>query len=84
MAAVEQNHSTAAPKKNMVQYRALYDFVGEASDELDFKEGDIIQLIAKIDANWYNGRFRGREGIFPSDYVERVASRRTSWVNNDA
>ena len=84
VAAVEQNHSTAAPKKNMVQYRALYDFVGEASDELDFKEGDIIQLIAKIDANWYNGRFRGREGIFPSDYVERVASRRTSWVNNDA
>ena len=51
-------------------FRALYDFQGEQEDELSFRQGDMITFLAKVDNNWNKGMFRGKEGIFPSDYAE--------------
>jgi hypothetical protein len=33
--------------------RGIYDFDAETSDELEFKEGDMIRLITRLDDNWY-------------------------------
>ena len=62
-------------------FRALYDFQGEQEDELSFRQGDMITFLAKVDNNWNKGMFRGKEGIFPSDYAEpmRERERRPSW-----
>ncbi len=30
----------------------------------------MIQLIRRVDDNWYEGRHGGRQGIFPVQYVE--------------
>lgn len=38
--------------------------------ELGFKENDIIQLINRVDDNWFEGSLKGRTGYFPQAYVE--------------
>ncbi|KAM3864791.1 SH3 domain-containing protein 19 [Diretmus argenteus] len=48
---------------------ALYDFSGQAGD-LSFQQGDCILITQHIDAEWCSGRLNGREGIFPSAFVE--------------
>lgn len=55
--------------KTMV--RAIYAYEAQETDELSFNEGDRIELIAENASGWWKGRFRGREGVFPSNYVEK-------------
>ncbi|XP_015782586.1 endophilin-A isoform X2 [Tetranychus urticae] len=50
--------------------QALYDFDAENPRELEFKEGDIIQLNQKLDDNWFEGTINGKTGIFPISYVQ--------------
>jgi hypothetical protein len=52
--------------------RGLYDFDAENAEELDFKEGDIIKLIARLDDNWLHGELNGKQGRFPVSYVEII------------
>ena len=33
-------------------------------------QGDIVTLIRRVDDNWLEGRLGGRQGIFPSSYVQ--------------
>ncbi|CAO1423565.1 unnamed protein product [Diamesa hyperborea] len=50
--------------------QALYDFDPENPGELGFKENDIIQLITKVDDNWFEGKVNGTQGYFPQSYVQ--------------
>ncbi|GMT08087.1 hypothetical protein PENTCL1PPCAC_30261, partial [Pristionchus entomophagus] len=47
--------------------KALFDFDRAERGELDFKEGDVIELITQVDENWFEGRnvSSGRAGLFP-------------------
>lgn len=51
---------------------ALYDFVPESEEDLNFRSGDIIEILERIDENWLRGRIRGggRTGQFPRAFVE--------------
>ncbi|XP_025936565.1 sorbin and SH3 domain-containing protein 2 isoform X1 [Apteryx rowi] len=53
--------------------RAVYDFKAQTSKELSFKKGDTVYILRKIDQNWYEGEHRGRVGIFPISYVEKLS-----------
>lgn len=52
-----------------------YCVVTESSDELSFKEGDLIMLKSWVGKEWLRGKLvNGQEGIFPKNYVEIVVS----------
>lgn len=53
-------------------FKALYDFESENDQELDFSEGDIIQVEEQIDENWLSGTINGKTGMFPTNYVEKM------------
>ena len=44
----------------------------ENDQELDFAEGDIIQVDEQIDENWLSGTLNGKAGMFPTNYVEKI------------
>ena len=52
--------------------KALYDFDIENEGELGFREGDMIDLVARLDENWFEGELRGQRGYFPCNYVEVI------------
>lgn len=53
--------------------RALFDFVGTDPDELSFRKGDIIAVLESVYKDWWKGLLRGQTGIFPLNYVEKLA-----------
>ncbi|KAJ1896781.1 BAR adaptor protein Hob1 [Kickxella alabastrina] len=50
---------------------ALYDYIAQAQGDLEFKEGDRIELLKQTEAkdDWWTGRLRGVVGVFPGTYV---------------
>uniref|UniRef100_A0A3P9IP20 F-BAR and double SH3 domains protein 2 n=1 Tax=Oryzias latipes TaxID=8090 RepID=A0A3P9IP20_ORYLA len=53
--------------------RALYDYVGQADEELSFSEGAVIRLLSRdtqTDDGFWEGELNGRVGVFPSVLVE--------------
>ncbi|KAI1728765.1 BAR domain-containing protein [Ditylenchus destructor] len=57
-------------KKVKAQCKAIYDFEAQNPGELEFKEGQVIDLISQIDENWYEGTVNGKSGFFPISYVQ--------------
>ncbi|KAF4985166.1 hypothetical protein FDECE_16764 [Fusarium decemcellulare] len=53
--------------------RALFDFVPSEPGELEFKQGDVIAVLESVYKDWWRGSLRGKTGIFPLNYVEKLA-----------
>lgn len=53
--------------------RALYDFQPSEPGELQFKKGDIIAVLESVYKDWWKGSLRGQMGIFPLNYVQKLA-----------
>ncbi len=54
--------------------KAMYDFHATEDDEIGFKENEII-IVTKRHGDWWTGKREsdGKEGLFPSTYVEAIA-----------
>ncbi|XP_071394200.1 nostrin [Centroberyx affinis] len=52
--------------------KALYNFTSEQDDELNLKEGDLLDIYLKEDSSWWFGILNGQIGHFPSTYVEEL------------
>ncbi|KAI7847344.1 hypothetical protein BDC45DRAFT_526269 [Circinella umbellata] len=59
-------------KPHVLTARALYDFNGEQGGDLGFHEGDVITIVQKSDSqdDWWTGSLKGKEGVFPANYVQ--------------
>ncbi|KAG9276238.1 unconventional myosin-Ie-like [Astyanax mexicanus] len=60
------------PKPRVPQCRALYAYDAQDTDELSFNADDIIDIVNEDPSGWWVGRLRGREGMFPGNYVEKI------------
>uniref|UniRef100_U3I730 SH3 domain containing 19 n=1 Tax=Anas platyrhynchos platyrhynchos TaxID=8840 RepID=U3I730_ANAPP len=65
--------SSSLPQNNrhsMEWCEALHDFTAETKDDLSFRKGDYIQILERVDSEWYRGRLNDKEGIFPTVFVQ--------------
>ena len=64
------------------QYQAIYDFQAGAEDELSIAVGDVV-LVKRPgdDEGWFFGSLNGKEGIFPSSYVEPYSNSDANTTN---
>uniref|UniRef100_A0A8C5EXL3 Osteoclast-stimulating factor 1 n=1 Tax=Gouania willdenowi TaxID=441366 RepID=A0A8C5EXL3_GOUWI len=60
------------PKPRTPQCRALYAYDAQDTDELSFNADDTIEILTEDPSGWWFGRLRGREGMFPGNYVEKI------------
>ena len=51
---------------------AMFDFNSQEPGDLNFKAGEKIEIVKRTDSkdDWWTGRAKGREGIFPANYVK--------------
>ncbi|KAG8552203.1 hypothetical protein GDO81_004436 [Engystomops pustulosus] len=55
-------------------YQALYSYLPQNDDELELREGDIVDVMEKCDDGWFVGTSRRTKmfGTFPGNYVKSV------------
>lgn len=58
------------PAYSLGQARALMDLSAQLEEELDFREGDVINIVGVPEPGWFEGELRGCRGIFPEGFVE--------------
>lgn len=81
MSSSQQSGSVAAVKPasqgttaaTVSRVRALFDFQPSEPGELQFHKGDIIAVIESVYKDWWKGSLKGQTGIFPLNYVEKLA-----------
>ncbi|KAI8809904.1 hypothetical protein BJ742DRAFT_802814 [Cladochytrium replicatum] len=66
--SASSNSGLTSPKGKRVV--AIADYISEEKGDLQFRTGDIITGVTEVDANWYQGEFRGKKGIFPKNHVQ--------------
>lgn len=71
-ASLVQTPTKLGPKGRMV--KALYDYKAADTDEVTFREDDVIVLCDPIDDGWLIGTVEktGRRGMLPSNYVSKL------------
>lgn len=47
----------------------MHSFKANEEGELEFKRGDVIEVLERNEDGWWKGSLNGRQGIFPSNYV---------------
>ena len=60
------------------QVVALFTYQKQNADELDFNKGNVINVINKIDVDWWMGELNGTTGLFPSNYVAPLSTTTSS------
>jgi len=58
---------SASRERKMVVVQV--DYVASSPSELSLEVGDVIDLMGKRSDGWWRGRCRGKEGLFPSNFV---------------
>ena len=56
------------------QVVALYKYQRQNPDELSFEKGCVINVINKVESDWWTGELNGQTGLFPTNYVAPLSS----------
>lgn len=50
----------------------LYDYDGQADDELTIRKGDVILDVKKMPGGWWEGQLGSKRGVFPDNFVSVI------------
>ncbi|XP_032347142.1 sorbin and SH3 domain-containing protein 1 isoform X24 [Camelus ferus] len=58
--------------QDLLSYQALYSYIPQNEDELELRDGDIVDVMEKCDDGWFVGTSRRTRqfGTFPGNYVK--------------
>ncbi|PKK21297.1 dynamin binding protein [Columba livia] len=80
---LSQSALLEVPAYSLGQARALMDLSAQLEEELDFREGDVINIVGIPEPGWFEGELRGHRGIFPEGFVELLTPLRASGISED-
>ncbi|KAJ1550535.1 Rho guanine nucleotide exchange factor 4, partial [Nowakowskiella sp. JEL0078] len=69
------------PVDNRLFASALWDYVPIEDNELEFKAGDIIDILMLCNEDWYQGRLGKSVGYFPANRVKIVNETKDSLIS---
>uniref|UniRef100_A0AAY4B503 SH3 domain-containing protein n=1 Tax=Denticeps clupeoides TaxID=299321 RepID=A0AAY4B503_9TELE len=56
----------------ITQVVALHSYESTNPEDLQFRQGDVITVLSKVNADWLEGRCNGKTGIFPASFVQHL------------
>lgn len=66
-----QTEDPLANRSMLYQMVALYDYSAQGPEDLEFSEGDTIDVLGEVNEEWLEGHCAGNIGIFPSCFAYR-------------
>ncbi|XP_030581463.1 NADPH oxidase activator 1-like [Archocentrus centrarchus] len=66
-----QKEDPLANRTILYQMVALYDYTAQGPEDLEFSEGDTIDILGEVNQEWLEGHCAGNIGIFPSCFAYR-------------
>ncbi|NXO51337.1 NCF2 factor, partial [Aramus guarauna] len=67
----EEAPQEAAPEETgPTQVVAQYSYEATQPEDLEFRAGDVILVLSKVNEDWLEGQCNGKIGIFPSAFVQ--------------
>lgn len=79
-----QAQASELPPYALGQARALMSLHAQLSEELDFREGDLIIITGLPEPGWFQGELNGSRGIFPEGFVDLLGPLRSPQERIDA
>ncbi|XP_031156772.1 NADPH oxidase activator 1-like isoform X1 [Sander lucioperca] len=64
-----QTEDPLANRPILYQMVALYDYNAQGTEDLEFSEGDTIDILGEVNEEWLEGHCAGNIGIFPSCFA---------------
>ncbi|NXM44444.1 DNMBP protein, partial [Gymnorhina tibicen] len=80
---LSQSTLLEVPAYSLGQAQALMDLSAQLEEELDFREGDVINIVGVPEPGWFEGELRGCRGIFPEGFVELLTPLRAPGTSVD-
>lgn len=75
-ASLDTMESNESIGRNDVLMRvvAMYDFSPQEANELEMREGDVVEVTAKYDGGWWCGQNGKSAGYFPRNYTRELTT----------
>ncbi|XP_076236580.1 unconventional myosin-Ie [Calliopsis andreniformis] len=67
-----RTHAQKPALPSLPKAKALYDYSPQDLDELELREGDIVEILTEHEGGWWRGRLKGKTGLFPGNYVVKI------------
>ena len=52
--------------------KVSFSYAADNIDELSLEPGQIVEVLAEEEEGWWRGKLGGKEGVFPSNFVEII------------